>query len=143
MYWEDELTVGGVKRFFGFEYRSMYDEDGTSIGCFFRIEDKTEDMKRLRDEKYRATHDRLTGVYNRESFFDEAESFIREHAGESMYMLASNIKDFKLVNELFGDDKGDEILEKEAELLKEKEQEILFWGGLQGIDLYRLCLKGF
>lgn len=56
-------------------------------------------------------------------------------------MLASNIKDFKLVNELFGDDKGDEILEKEAELLKEKEQEILFWGGLQGIDLYRLCLK--
>lgn len=67
-YWEDELTVGGVKRFFGFEYLSMYDEDGASIGCFFRIEDKTEDMKRLRDEKYRATHDRLTGLYNREGF---------------------------------------------------------------------------
>lgn len=33
-YWEDELTVGGVKRFFGFEYLSMYDEDGASIGCF-------------------------------------------------------------------------------------------------------------
>ena len=141
VYWEDELTVGGVKRFFGFEYRSMYDEDGTSIGCFFRIEDKTEDMKRLRDEKYRATHDRLTGVYNRESFFDEAESFIREHAGESMYMLASNIKDFKLVNELFGDDKGDEILEKEAELLKEKGARNSVLGRIAGDRIVQIVLK--
>ena len=140
-YWEDELTVGGVKRFFGFEYLSMYDEDGASIGCFFRIEDKTEDMKRLRDEKYRATHDRLTGLYNREGFFDEAESFIREHAGESMYMLASNIKDFKLVNELFGDDKGDEILENEAELLKENGAGNSVLGRIAGDRFVQIVLK--
>lgn len=140
-YWEDELTVGGVKRFFGFEYLSMYDEDGASIGCFFRIEDKTEDMKRLRDEKYRATHDRLTGLYNREGFFDEAESFIREHAGESMYMLASNIKDFKLVNELFGDDKGDEILENEAKLLKENGAGNSVLGRIAGDRFVQIVLK--
>ncbi len=83
----------------------------------------------------------LTGVYNRESFFDEAESFIREHAGESMYMLASNIKDFKLVNELFGDDKGDEILEKEAELLKEKGAGNSVLGRIAGDRFVQIVLK--
>ena len=98
-------------------------------------------MKRLRDEKYRATHDRLTGLYNREGFFDEAESFIREHAGESMYMLASNIKDFKLVNELFGDDKGDEILENEAKLLKENGAGNSVLGRIAGDRFVQIVLK--
>lgn len=140
-YWDGELMLGGVEHFFGFEYCNMRDEDGASIGCFFRIEDKTEDVRRLRDEQYRATHDRLTGLYNREGFFEEAEKFIKEHADESMYMLTSNIKDFKLVNELFGNDKGDEVLENEAKLLKDNGAQVSVLGRIAGDRFVQVVLK--
>ena len=140
-YWEDEIPIAGTQHFFGFEYCNMRDENGASIGSFFRIEDKTEDVKRLKDEQYRATHDRLTGLYNREGFFEEAEKFIKEHADESMYMLASNIKDFKLVNELFGDEKGDEVLEKEARLLKDKGAKVSVLGRIAGDRFVQIVLK--
>lgn len=56
-------------------------------------------------------------------------------------MLASNIKDFKLVNELFGDDKGDEILEKEAKLLKEKGARNSVLGRIAGDRFVQIVLK--
>lgn len=140
-YWDEELSIAGVQHFFGFEYRNMKDEDGVSIGCFFRIEDKTEDVKRFRDEQYRATHDRLTGLYNREGFFDEAKKFIKEHQGEELCMLASNVKDFKLVNELFGNDKGDEVLVKHAKLLVDNGAEEAVTGRISGDRFSRVILK--
>ena len=140
-YWDGELTLAGVQHFFGFEYCNMKEDDGVSIGCFFRIEDKTEDVKRFRDEQYRATHDRLTGLYNREGFFDEAKKFVKEHAGEEMYMLASNVKDFKLVNELFGNDMGDEVLIKHACLLVDNGSEKAVTGRISGDRFSRITLK--
>lgn len=140
-YWDGELSIAGVQHFFGFEYRNMKDEDGVSIGCFFRIEDKTEDVKRFRDEQYRATHDRLTGLYNREGFFDEAKKFVKEHQGEELCMLASNVKDFKLVNELFGNDKGDEVLVKHAKLLVDNGADEAVTGRISGDRFSRIILK--
>lgn len=119
----------------------MLDDDGTSIGSFFRIEDKTEDVKRLRDEQYRATHDRLTGLYNREGFFDEAKKFLREHADEDIYVLASNIKDFKLVNELFGNEKGDEVLIRHAKQLNDRGTDESVTGRISGDRFCRITLK--
>lgn len=140
-YWDGELKIAGVQYFLGFEYCSMLDDDGTSIGSFFRIEDKTEDVKRLRDEQYRATHDRLTGLYNREGFFDEAKKFLREHADEDIYVLASNVKDFKLVNELFGNEKGDEVLIRHAKQLNDRGTDESVTGRISGDRFCRITLK--
>lgn len=139
--WDDELLLAGEKHFFGFEYCNMKDEKDVSIGCFFRIEDKTEDVKRFMDEQYRATHDRLTGLYNREGFFDEAEKFLKEHSNEGMYILASNVKDFKLVNELFGNEKGDEVLKKHARLLIDNGAKVSVAGRISGDRFGQLILK--
>lgn len=140
-YWNEEMMISGKKHYFGFEYRNMTDEEGTSIGCFFRIEDKTEDAVKFMEEQYRASHDNLTGLYNRESFFEECRKFIKAHEGEAMYMMASNIKDFKLVNELFGNDKGDEVLKNEARLLLEKGAEDSVIGRITGDKFAQIILK--
>ena len=128
-------------RAFAYEYRNMHDDRGMGIGCFFKIEDKTEDAKRFKEERYRATHDCMTGLYNREGFFEAAKEFVINHADEQMYIIASNIKDFKLVNELFGTDKGDEVLKNLAGILDKSGHGECVTGRIAGDKFVKAMLK--
>lgn len=139
--WEDDIDIAGDKRVFAYEYRKMHDDRGTGIGCFFKIEDKTEDVRRFKEEQYRATHDYMTGLYNREGFFEAAREFVGNHADEQMYIIASNIKDFKLVNELFGTDKGDEVLKNLAGILDKSGHRECVTGRIAGDKFVKAMLK--
>ena len=140
-HWEDDIDIAGDKRVFAYEYRNMHDDRGTGIGCFFKIEDKTEDVRRFKEEQYRATHDYMTGLYNREGFFEAAKEFVVNHADEQMYIIASNIKDFKLINELFGTDKGDEVLKNLAEILDEPGHRECITGRIAGDKFVKAMFK--
>lgn len=117
--WEDTKVISGKEHYFDFEYRNMRDKRGNSIGCFFKLEDKTADVLRFKEEQYRATHDKLTGLYNREGFFEKAQEVIQAQPDVQMLLLASNIKDFKLINELYGLEMGDRVLLKQAEMIRD------------------------
>lgn len=81
--------------------------------------DKTEQLKKLEWERYRASHDSLTGLYNKEEFYRQVERLLKEYPDTEFYILCSNMKDFKFVNELFGMKKGNAILRKQAEQMKQ------------------------
>ncbi len=100
------------------EFQTMRDKKNKYLGCFFKMEDRTEEVKRFRMEKYRATHDNLTGLLNRVAFIEEASKVLENNPDREFYVAASNIKEFKLVNDLFGTKIGDMILCREAEVLK-------------------------
>lgn len=140
-HWEENIEIAGDMRAFAYEYRNMHDDRGMGIGCFFKIEDKTEDVKRFEEERYRATHDCMTGLYNREGFFEAAKEFVINHADEQMYIIASNIKDFKLVNELFGTDKGDEVLKNLAGILDKSGHRECVTGRIAGDKFVKAMLK--
>lgn len=116
-HWENTAEFAGKEYFFGNEYQSLKDKRGESIGYFLKIEDRTQEIRKLREEQYRASHDLLTGLYNRESFFEKVDGLIAGEPDIPRYMICSNIKDFKLVNEFFGVDMGDTILKKYAEMI--------------------------
>lgn len=137
--WEGTKIIDGRERYFDFEYRNMRDGHGNSIGCFFKLEDKTEDVLKYKEEQYRATHDRLTGLYNRESFFEKAQEIIKNNPDTGMILLASNIKDFKLINELYGLDMGDKVLLKQAEMIKNNIGENAIVGRIAG-DKFALLM---
>lgn len=139
--WEENIKIAGDMRAFAYEYRNMHDDRGMGIGCFFKIEDKTEDVKRFKEERYRATHDCMTGLYNREGFFEAAKEFVINHADAQMYIIASNIKDFKLVNELFGTDKGDEVLKNLAGILDKSGHGECVTGRIAGDKFVKAMLK--
>ena len=63
-------------------------------------------------------HDHLTQLLNRDGFFREVARVLAEHPEEEYYLLRSNIRNFKLVNQLFGYEKGNEILVQTAEMLR-------------------------
>ena len=85
----------------------------------FFFNDRTEEVELLKYENYRATHDMLTGLLNKEQFYIETAKMIKEHIDTKYCIICSNIKDFKFVNELFGVEKGNEILRKQAEYIKD------------------------
>lgn len=129
--WTQEVEIDGKTHFFQFEYKKIiYDKH--YIGSFFLMHDQTEETERVKLEQYKANHDGLTGLYNREYFCRRAEQKLRENEDVKYYIVCSDIRDFKIVNDVYGMKKGDEILIKQAESLKSKSSPDCLYGRLSG-----------
>lgn len=85
--------------------------------------------RRLEQELHRAAIDELTGVYNREYFFDNVERILKKSEGK-YYLVCTNISGFKFFNEIFGKRKGDEVLKTQAMMLRERENSYAAYGRL-------------
>lgn len=83
------------------------------------VDDYTPDADVSAGRRYREMHDPLTGILNRNGFYREVEKFLKEHSTsqENYYILISNIRDFKLINRIYGDQKGNSILKNNARIL--------------------------
>ena len=62
---------------------------------------------------YDATHDELTGLYNRKMFEETREEF----ANEETAMLLVDVDYFKSINDTYGHDIGDQVLKRVANIL--------------------------
>jgi diguanylate cyclase (GGDEF)-like protein/PAS domain S-box-containing protein len=81
--------------------------------------------------KYLSYHDYLTGLYNRYFFEEELKRLDSERLFPISVVLI-DINGFKLVNDTFGHEKGDEILKNTAKILKtcfRKEDIVARYGG--------------
>lgn len=91
-------------------HRLMKDRRSLDVGSFFSIHDDTEQVKLNEERRYIATHDVLTGLPNRLSFEEKVKEIIKANPNEAYYMQVSDINDFKLINDIYGREKADEIL---------------------------------
>ncbi len=66
-------------------------------------------------------HDSLTGLYNKWGFFFKVQELLKANKEGSYQIICSNIKQFKLVNDLFEISAGDNLIKLIANHLKEKE----------------------
>lgn len=62
--------------------------------------------------------DQLTGLYNCESFYEEAESLLKVRKDVIYHIVCMDISCFKIINDLFHIDTGDLILKAVADYLK-------------------------
>ncbi len=113
---ERTIVVNGEKQYIYVSYQRFLDKKGRNLGCCFQIENRTVVVKKFKEEQFRATHDMLTGLLNRNTFEEEVRRILSE-AKEPYYMICSNIQDFKLVNELFGSKVGDKLLIAQAKMI--------------------------
>ena len=63
--------------------------------------------------------DSLTGLLNKEFFYQKVQEMLEEHKDRQYHMVCSNIENFKLYNDLFGVAAGDELLKRMAEKFSE------------------------
>ncbi len=116
--WEQEVGNGEERYVFNIQYRKMRDGRGNYLGCFFIMHDRTEEIRAFEAQHYQITRDKLTGLYNREYFLKKAEERLRKNPDKKYYMICSNVKGFKLYNDLFGEEQGDAVLKAHGELLR-------------------------
>lgn len=137
--WKEEQEIHSARRYFDVQFKRLCDNEGNCVGCFFKMHEETAEMEKLAAERFRATHDRLTGIYNREHFYDVVERVVREAEPNTYCMVCSDIKNFKLVNDIFGINVGDEILINIANTLKNLAGSGSVFGRLAG-DRFAICM---
>lgn len=137
--WHEEHTIDGEVRYFESKFRRLLDEGKNYVGCYFLMQDRTEELRKIEYERYRATHDELTGIYNKTGFYEAVREKLNQEPERRRYMVCSDIKDFKLVNELFGLEQGDRVLKRIAEILGREALEGSVYGRLSG-DRFAICL---
>ena len=100
-----------------YHFQVITDNSDKIIGYFISFEDITDELKSINEEQFRATHDSLTGLYNRENFFLEAEKILHNDPDTPRYLVCTNIKNFKLINDLYGSIFADNLLKKQVSYL--------------------------
>lgn len=110
----------GSKQYLKVEYRRLLDEKGRYVGCYLNIQERTEEIENLLRERHAATHDYLTGLYNREYFYKQAQRCLKLHPDEHYLMVCSDVSNFKMINDVFGTQAADQLLVDIANALREQ-----------------------
>lgn len=137
--WDREFVLNNRTWYFDMNFGKLFDDQGNYIGCYFLLQDKTEDRERLKQEHYRSTHDMLTGLCNREYFYECVKKKLEGKRDEEYYMICTDIKDFKMINDLFGTETGDEILIHLAGVMGKLLPEEAICGRLES-DHFAFCI---
>lgn len=107
------------------------DEKGNIFGVVMVVRDVTSEKKYLDEILYLSYYDTLTGLYNRGFMENELKRI--ELTVETQYaVILGDLNGLKLVNDVFGHERGDQLLISVASIITEccrKEDVIARWGG--------------
>ena len=121
------FTIDDKERKYEVLYRKLFDENNF-IGSYLNFRDITEETEKNKQNYILANYDSLTGIYNRERFFEVADDQIRNNPNIKWYMICTNIQGFRLINDLFGIETGDAVLKHQANYIKERAMENEVYG---------------
>ena len=139
MTFQTDIELNGEKHYFEIAYKRIYDERKRFICDYFVYNDRTQMYESWEQEKYKASHDSLTGLLNRDQFYEDVHDMVNRHHDTTFYLICSNIKDFKFINEIFGMEKGNQVLIKQAKLMASNTSERTICARLMN-DRFALCM---
>jgi diguanylate cyclase (GGDEF)-like protein/PAS domain S-box-containing protein len=96
-------------------------EQGTLLGAVLVFHDVTEQRRMSGEMSYRATHDDLTGLFNRTEFETRLRRLLQKtHEEGSVHaLLYIDLDQFKLVNDACGHSAGDQLLQQVSKIMAE------------------------
>lgn len=97
--------------------RLVTDKAGNLLGYEGICEDITAQKQNLAYMEFRAHHDALTGLVNRESFRERLQQALQQYYSESLALFFVDLDHFKDINDTFGHSVGDALLQGVAERL--------------------------
>ncbi|MBE6852414.1 MAG: EAL domain-containing protein [Ruminococcus sp.] len=139
--WKESVFIKGKLRYYVMNYKALYDERNKYIGCFIIFHDETDELLAYKEERHRLTHDKLTDLYNKEYFYTRVKELLKNVGNNEYYMICTDIKDFKLVNDVFGVEKGDELLVSISNSMRffDRGQAKAVYGRISG-DRFAVCV---
>ena len=140
--WSSKQVVGSGKgaRYFDLKRHLVTDANNKKIGSFLTILDNTQEILKQQQELYEATHDKLTGLFTKEHLFNVIKNKVASDKNTSYAIAYFDIKDFKMVNDIFGNAMGDNVLKRVADWIKENSLDNWTYGRIGG-DAFGICFQ--
>ena len=140
-YWTRQHTIGegDDARYYILRGESVSDEHGHASGYYLRITDNTEEQRRIIREMKEMGHDRLTGLYTWDRLYRGIEQVLRENPDVEFDVLFVDVRNFKIVNDVFGNEFGDYAIKTIANWIKSHKCENYVYGRLVG-DTFGICM---
>ena len=114
------------------------DEEGKLIRVIGTLKNVDETTKSYETLRYRSEYDILTDIPNVNRFYIDASHMIMNDEGENYAIISFDIDKFKLINDLFGMQIGDEVLKHVANVIKEQVAEGTLYCRVHS-DVFLLC----
>lgn len=120
------------KRYMRLDFDTLNDAGGKRVGAYLKIRDTTKDEELLHEQKHRADHDGLTGLFNKEHLYEKARELIDDNPDIKFSVVGTDISNFKLVNDIFSKDFGDRMLKWVAQFIAMSALEKTVYGRISG-----------
>ena len=112
--------------------QELWDEKDKFVGTLVVYTDITSQEKLKDEATLYATRDQLTGLWNRDYFFEMVSKTIRENPEVEFCMVVSDIYQFKMFNEILGYSTGDDLLLAVAQGFREKCKRLWVFSRISG-----------
>ncbi|MFC3281436.1 EAL domain-containing protein [Pseudidiomarina halophila] len=108
------------KTFVDFIFQPITDTSGKVTGIFVQGHDVTEAHNLTQTVSYQATHDPLTGLFNRRELQKRSTELANKKGSQALIYL--DLDHFKIINDRCGHNAGDELLVQVADALQKETQ---------------------
>ncbi len=95
-----------------------FDAHGELLGIICISRDISERKQKEDEIRYLSYHDTLTGLGNR-SFFEKEQQRLRQESRYPISLITGDINGLKLVNDAFGHNEGDKLLQTAARVIRD------------------------
>lgn len=109
----------------------------------FRVKNVIEhsELRILKQIQYMREHDELTGIYNKQMFLRKTREMLRAHPEETFAFVQFDIDQFHLVNQFYGMEEADRLLQFIADRLVYLAQEFTYFTyGRYRADVFGFCM---
>lgn len=138
---DQHFDIGGKIYYFTIWFQNLTEErTNKHLGFFFVLHDRTQEEENINVDRFLATHDPLTGLYNSIYFYERVRQTLELDTDNEYVMLCSDFDNFKLLNNVLGAETGDAILVQTARIISEYAEGHGVYGRLYN-DRFALALR--
>lgn len=119
-------------RYYTLEKNSCFENTGKVHGSYLKVRDVTDEKLKIEDEFYAYNHDMLTGLYTKEYLYEKVSDRIAKGDTDNFCIAYIDVRDFKIVNDVFGRSFGDFALCTMAEWIREHAGNTSIYGRMGG-----------
>ena len=132
--WSDNRVVGSGDdaRYYYIENCFVSEDNKHLAGSYLIIRDNTEEQRRLQRELYNSTHDSLTDLYTKQHLYECIRTTLNNQNDIHYTAVFIDVKNFKIVNDVFGSEFGDKAIQQIADWLRTVMNPPCLYGRLVG-----------